>query len=133
MKRVADASEEVKEIWLTAQDTGCYGKDINSSLPQLLKKIIKIPGNFKIRLGMLNPNHVYEYLNELIEVYKSNKIFKFLHIPVQSGNNQILKKMKRKYTVEQYEEIITKLGDPSLTSMFACSISFSPSISITVN
>jgi len=108
MKRVADASEEVKEIWLTAQDTGCYGKDINSSLPQLLKKIIKIPGNFKIRLGMLNPNHVYEYLNELIEVYKSNKIFKFLHIPVQSGNNQILKKMKRKYTVEQYEEIITK-------------------------
>jgi len=100
--------ENIPEIWFTAQDTGCYGKDINSSLPELLTELIQIPGSFKIRLGMLNPNHVYEFLDKLIEIYKSDKIFKFLHIPVQSGNNEILKSMKRKYTVEQFKEIIDK-------------------------
>jgi len=100
--------DRIPEIWLTAQDTGCYGEDINSNLPELLREIIKLPGDFKIRLGMLNPNHVIEFLNELIEVYKSNKIFKFLHIPVQSGNNEILKAMKRKYKVEQFKEVIEK-------------------------
>ena len=100
--------DRIPEIWLTAQDTGCYGKDINSSLPELLKELIQLPGSFKIRLGMLNPNHLIEFLDELIEIYKSDKIFKFLHIPVQSGNNEILKAMKRKYTVEQFKEIIEK-------------------------
>jgi MiaB/RimO family radical SAM methylthiotransferase len=57
---------------------------------------------------MLNPNHVYKFLDKLIEIYKSDKIFKFLHIPVQSGNNEILKSMKRRYTAEQFKEIIEK-------------------------
>ena len=97
-----------KEIWLTAQDTGCYGLDINTNLPNLLKEIIKISGNYKIRLGMANPNHIITFLDELTEIYKSDKIFKFLHIPVQSGNNEILKSMKRKYTIEQFKQIIEK-------------------------
>jgi MiaB-like tRNA modifying enzyme len=100
--------DRIPEIWITAQDTGCYGKDINSNLPELLKEIIQLPSSFKIRLGMLNPNHVISFLDELIEIYKSDKIFKFLHIPVQSGNNEILKAMKRKYTAEQFKEIIDK-------------------------
>jgi MiaB-like tRNA modifying enzyme len=98
----------IPELWLTAQDTGCYGKDINSSLPELLGELIKIPGNFKIRLGMLNPNHLLEFLDKLIEIYKSEKMFKFLHIPVQSGNDHILKSMKRKYTAEQFKEITNR-------------------------
>lgn len=107
----------IPEIWLTAQDTGCYGGDINESLPTLLKDLIKIPGSFKIRIGMLNPNHVLEFLDELIQIYKSDKLFKFLHIPVQSGNNEILKAMKRKYTVEQFKEIINKFRQaiPAIT------------------
>ena len=98
----------VKEIWLTAQDTGCYGKDINTSLPELLKDFTRIPGDFKIRLGMANPNHVKEFLDELIQIYKSDKIFKFLHIPVQSGSDKILKAMKRKYTAEDFKNIISQ-------------------------
>ncbi|MBW2982010.1 tRNA (N(6)-L-threonylcarbamoyladenosine(37)-C(2))-methylthiotransferase [Candidatus Woesearchaeota archaeon] len=111
------AAEGIPEIWLTAQDTGCYGKDIDSSLPELLNELIKLPGNFKIRLGMLNPNHILEFLDKLIEIYKSDKMFKFLHIPVQSGNNDILKEMKRKYTIEQFKEIIEKFKKaiPSIT------------------
>ncbi|MBW2995677.1 tRNA (N(6)-L-threonylcarbamoyladenosine(37)-C(2))-methylthiotransferase [Candidatus Woesearchaeota archaeon] len=115
--RKAIVKDRIPEIWITAQDTGCYGKDINSSLPELLEEIIKIPGEFKIRLGMLNPNHVYEFLDDLIEIYKSEKMFKFLHIPVQSGNNDILKAMKRKYTPEQFKEIIKrfKAAIPNIT------------------
>jgi len=97
-----------KEIWITAQDTGCYGKDIGSSLPELLNELTMINGDFFIRVGMMNPNHVKVMLDELIDVYKNPKIFKFLHIPVQSGNDKILKKMKRKYTVSDFWEIIKR-------------------------
>jgi threonylcarbamoyladenosine tRNA methylthiotransferase CDKAL1 len=101
-------NEGVKEIWLTAQDTGCYGKDASSSLPELLRELIKIPGDFKIRLGMANPNHVKEFLDELIQVYQSDKIFKFIHIPVQSGSDKILEAMKRKYTAQDFRGIISR-------------------------
>ncbi|MBW2977230.1 tRNA (N(6)-L-threonylcarbamoyladenosine(37)-C(2))-methylthiotransferase [Candidatus Woesearchaeota archaeon] len=116
--------EGVKEIWITAQDTGCYGKDINESLPSLLKEVINIPGDFKIRLGMANPNHILEFLDKLIEVYKSEKMFKFLHVPVQSGNNDILKAMRRKYTVEEFKHIIKRfrkaIPDISIATDIIC-------------
>ena len=109
LKQIREAlAENVREIWLTAQDTGCYGKEIHDTLPNLLREIIKIPNKFNIRLGMINPNHVLEYMDELIQIYKSDKLFKFLHIPVQSGNNEILQKMKRKYTAEQFKEIVLR-------------------------
>jgi len=98
----------VKEIWLTAQDTGCYGKDIGSHLSTLLHEIVNLPGDFKIRVGMMNPNHVLNMLNDLIEVYKSDKIYKFLHIPVQSGNNDVLKKMKRQYSADDFTQTVNK-------------------------
>jgi len=95
-----------KEIWLTSQDTGCYGLDKNSTLPELLKEVISIDKEFFIRLGMANPNHVLKYLDELIDVFKNPKMFKFLHVPVQSGCNRILNLMNRKYTVEDFKKII---------------------------
>ena len=98
----------VKEIYLTSQDTAAYGVDINLQLPDLLREVLKIEGEFFIRLGMGNPNHFIKYTDELIELFKDKKMYKFLHIPVQSGNNQILKSMKREYTVEEYKTIITK-------------------------
>jgi len=106
--RLAVRKDNIPEIWLTAQDTGCYGKDIGGSLPDMLNDLIKIPGDFKIRLGMLNPNHAFEFLEDLINIYKSEKMFKFLHIPVQSGSDEVLKAMKRKYAAEQFREIIRK-------------------------
>ncbi len=95
-----------KEIWLTAQDTGSYGLDINTNIVELLNLAINIQGDFKIRLGMANPEHVYTMLKELIEVYKSPKMFKFLHVPVQSGSNDILKRMGRKYNIKQFINIV---------------------------
>jgi len=98
--------EEAKEILLTAQDTACYGLDINTNIVELLKEIVKIPGNFKIRLGMGNPQYLKKYKKELVEMFKSEKIYKFLHVPVQSGNNRILKLMNRGYSRKEYLELI---------------------------
>jgi MiaB/RimO family radical SAM methylthiotransferase len=58
---------------------------------------------------MMDPNNIILILDDLTEILKSNKIFKFLHIPVQSGNDEILKKMKRLYTIDEFKKIIKKL------------------------
>jgi MiaB-like tRNA modifying enzyme len=96
------------EIWLTSQDNGCYGIDTGTNLPELLKKVIAVEGDFYVRLGMMNPNSIKQFIDELIEVYKNKKMFKFIHIPVQSGSNRILKEMGRQYTVEEFTEIVQK-------------------------
>ncbi len=97
-----------KKIWLTSQDNACYGKDIGTNLPELLKEICKIEGNFSVRVGMMNPAHLKSIIDELIEIYKNEKIEKFLHLPVQSGSDRILKLMKRGYTVRDFIEIVEK-------------------------
>lgn len=96
-----------REIWITSQDTGCYGNDIKTSLPALLERLCDIEGDFKIRVGMANPNWVKGYLKELIRAFKHPKLFKFLHIPLQSGNNDILKRMNRGYTKEDFMNIVS--------------------------
>lgn len=107
----------VREIWLTAQDTGCYGVDIGTSLPELLNKIVKIPGNFKVRVGMMNPNHLSGIIDDMIKMFMHEKMFRFIHIPVQSGNDRILKLMNRKYTSQDYKKLIKKLKEnvPDIT------------------
>ncbi len=99
-------SEGCKEIWITAQDTGAYGKDIGTSLPALLEKICEVSGDFRVRIGMMNPNHAVKMLPSLVKALQNEKMFKFLHLPVQSGSNEVLKKMNRYYTVSEYKEII---------------------------
>ena len=55
--------EGVKEIWLTSEDTGTYGRDIGSSLPQLLWELVKvIPDDCMLRVGMTNPPYILEHL-----------------------------------------------------------------------
>ncbi len=99
-----------KEIWITSQDTGAYMLEQTGKIEliNLLKEILSIPSDFKIRLGMMNPGNTIKILDELIELYKNPKMFKFLHIPVQSGNNEILKKMNRQYPVETFYEIVER-------------------------
>jgi MiaB-like tRNA modifying enzyme len=103
LKEISNSIKQgCKEIWLTAQDTGCY-----PNLPNLLNKICSLEGDFRVRLGMINPNHVLE-MPELVDTMKNEKMFKFLHIPIQSGNNRILKLMNRFYTIEDFKQIVSK-------------------------
>jgi MiaB-like tRNA modifying enzyme len=107
VKEVENAvNEGCKEIWITSQDNACYGKDINTTLPELLKKISEIDGNFFVRVGMMNPAHTTDILEDLLDAYESKKIFKFLHLPVQSGSDSILELMKRNYTVKDFLHIV---------------------------
>ncbi len=103
----------VSQIWLTSQDTGCYGMDNDDGyhLPELLKDCCGIPGDFLIRLGMANPDHVIKNLDPLIEAFKHPKMFKFLHIPVQSGSDEVLKRMRRKYTVDDFKTIVKRFRE----------------------
>jgi tRNA A37 methylthiotransferase MiaB len=66
-------------------------------------KRLKDQWKFFVRVGMMNPDTIMPVLKELIEAYKSPKLFKFLHIPVQSGNDRVLKMMGRKYTVLDFK------------------------------
>ena len=95
-----------REVWLTSQDNGCYGKDRGSSLADLLDKIAKLDGCFKVRVGMMNPTHIIDDIGRIVDVLREEKFFKFLHIPVQSGCNDVLSDMRRGYTREDFIRIV---------------------------
>jgi threonylcarbamoyladenosine tRNA methylthiotransferase CDKAL1 len=99
-----------KEIWLTSQDNGAYGLDSGErKLHILLHAILnKVPGNYMIRLGMVNPRHILPMIDELITIFHDDRMFKFLHIPIEAGNNEILGKMNRKYNLHEFKEIVAK-------------------------
>jgi MiaB-like tRNA modifying enzyme len=95
-----------REILLTAQDTAAYGLDAGTSLPDLLNSITSLDGKFRIRVGMMNPRNVIPILPELLDAYASEKIYKFLHLPVQSGDDGVLDAMLRGYTVDEFMRIV---------------------------
>ncbi len=95
-----------KEIFVTAQDTGAYGLDIGTDLPSLLERIAAIPMQFRARIGMMNPGQARGIVPGLLDAYESEKIYKFLHVPVQSGSDRVLENMRRDYTVEDFREIV---------------------------
>ena len=96
-----------KEIQITSQDTGAYGLDRGRyMLPDLLEEICKIEGNFRVRVGMMNPRHAMEMLPDLINAFESEKVYKFIHLPVQSGDEKVLKDMNRDHGVEEFVEVV---------------------------
>jgi len=97
-----------KEVRLTSQDTASYGKDTNASLPSLISSICKIKGEFRIRVGMMHPLSAYPIFDELLDSYANEKVYKFLHLPLQSGSERILKKMRRGYGIKNFLEMVKK-------------------------
>ena len=105
-----DVAANCKEIWLTSTDNGCYGLDLKTDLVELLEQCSNIEGEYKIRVGMMNPMYVPRFLDRLISLYLNNdKIFKFLHMPVQSGSERILRKMKRGHTAKIFLDVVKEL------------------------
>jgi MiaB-like tRNA modifying enzyme len=101
--------EGCKEIWITSQDNAAYGMENiwRSSLPELLKDILSIKKEFIVRIGMMNVKNLMPIADDMIKIFKNDNVFKFLHIPLQSGNDGILEKMKRNYTVNEFRELIS--------------------------
>lgn len=104
-------ADGVVEVMLLGQNVNSYGKTLEHSMTfaQLLTEIEKIEGLERIRFMTSHPKDLSD---ELIEVMKhSKKICKHLHLPVQSGSTEILKKMNRRYTKEQYLELVRKIKE----------------------
>ncbi|XP_066147732.1 threonylcarbamoyladenosine tRNA methylthiotransferase isoform X1 [Euwallacea fornicatus] len=117
--RAKQAFEEgVVEIWLTSEDTGTYGRDIGSSLPELLWKLVEvIPNGCRLRLGMTNPPYILEHLDEIVKIMHHPRVYGFLHVPVQSGSDQVLADMKREYCRTDFEHVVQFLQErvPGMT------------------
>lgn len=99
-------SRGIGEVRISSLDTAAYGKDIGVRLPSLVDGICSLTGKFRLRVGMMEPKNTQEILPELLDSYSSKRVFKFLHLPVQSGDNRILNSMNREYESETYFEIV---------------------------
>ena len=93
-----------KELLVTAQDTACYGKDSGSNLSELMESLCAIGGDFKIRIGMMNPDSLRGQEGDLARIIGHKKVYKFLHLPVQTGSDRLLRTMGRGYNVKEFEE-----------------------------
>ena len=101
-------NQGVNEIILSGINVGDFGKDTNENLLKLLLEIEKIKKLNRYRISSIEPNLLNDSIIKLLA--KSNKAVPHLHIPLQSGNNKILKSMKRRYTIEDYDELIIKIN-----------------------
>jgi threonylcarbamoyladenosine tRNA methylthiotransferase CDKAL1 len=101
------------EILLTSQDTAAYGLDVGRSyLPDLLSRITgRVTGNYGVRVGMMNPTHLRSGLDELLDAFDHPNLFKFFHIPIQSGSDSVLKMMGRGYSVDDTRRIFGSIRD----------------------
>ncbi|MBS3136178.1 tRNA (N(6)-L-threonylcarbamoyladenosine(37)-C(2))-methylthiotransferase [Candidatus Woesearchaeota archaeon] len=118
IRHISKAIEDgAKEIWLTSQDTAAYGKDKGSSIIELLGKITGIERDFMLRVGMGNPDFLKDCAEKYASAIKHNRVFKFVHIPVQAGSDKVLRDMRREYTVNDFKKIVMKLREeiPSIT------------------
>lgn len=112
-KIVEEAREAIsngcKELQVTAQDSACYGADSGESFSKLLNELASLDGDFRIRVGMMHPKSLKGQLDDVIDAFKNNeKIYNFVHIPIQTGSPKVLEEMNRLHTMEEYKMMIDK-------------------------
>jgi threonylcarbamoyladenosine tRNA methylthiotransferase CDKAL1 len=119
-----DLSAGVRQFWFTSQDTGCYGRDVGTNLAELLKAVCNVEGDFRIRVGMMTPNMAENILEDLIQAFESERIFKFVHLPVQSGDDHVLKRMRRFYSADDFKRVVrafrTRFPDITVATDVIC-------------
>lgn len=118
------AADGVKEVMLLGQNVNSYGLDFEDCNPdkisfaRLIEEVCKVEGLERVRFMTPHPK---DFSDELIETIKKNpKIARHIHLPLQSGNTEILRRMNRKYTKESYlalvDKIRTELPDVAITT-----------------
>lgn len=113
VESVRDAVERgAVEVRLTGQDTGAYGVDLpgRPRLPDLVAAILdKVPGDYRIRVGMMNPEHLLEWVDDYLDLFRDERLYRFFHIPVQSGDDEMLRIMRRNYTVSEFKGLVRRI------------------------
>jgi tRNA A37 methylthiotransferase MiaB len=112
-------------FFLTAEDTGGYGLDINSNFAALLREMVNIKGDYWINIYALNPQWVVQYIDELEQIVRKGKI-KAICIPIQSGNRRILQQMHRYPDIEKITNALIRLkkADPNLSLATHCIVGY---------
>jgi len=100
-----------REIYLTGQEVSAYGRDRGYDLADLLERILdEVPGRYLIRLGMMEPMELSTIIDRLLDIIKEDwRVYRFFHVPVQSGSDKVLRLMRRKYSVELFKELVRKI------------------------
>lgn len=113
----------IKQIYLTSQDCSTYQYN-GSKLVDVVKEIVNFNYEFFLRIGMVNPSFLINNLDQLISMYKLENVYQFLHVPIQSASNDILKKMQRTYVIpdiiNQLEELREKFPYLTISTDIIC-------------
>ncbi len=110
-------SNGVREIELASHYTGAYGLDRGTNIAKLMWRISSIGGDFMVRVGMLNPEHLHRYMDEFVGAFEDERFYRFVHLPVQSGSDSVLRSMRRNYAARDVELMAKELRDrvPGMT------------------
>ena len=113
-------AEGVSEVWLSSEDTGAYGVDIGTDVTRLFRDLVAaLPddGSCMLRLGMTNPPYILAHLDAVAEAMRHPSVYAFLHVPVQAGSDAVLERMRREYTVAEFEKVVDVLTEkvPGIT------------------
>ena len=100
------AARGASEIQLTGQDVSAWGMDVGQDLAYLLTQIGGAKGDFCLRVGMMNPATAGRIIDRLAPAFAHEKIFAFVHLPVQSGSDTVLASMNRGYTAAEFEAVV---------------------------
>lgn len=96
----------IREFWITSQDVACYGRDVGTDLSALLNALSGVEGDFRVRVGMMTPNMVADILGNLVQAFTAGHFFRFVHLPVQSGDDEVLGRMRRSYSVGEFRNTV---------------------------
>ncbi|MCE4604273.1 MAG: tRNA (N(6)-L-threonylcarbamoyladenosine(37)-C(2))-methylthiotransferase [Aeropyrum sp.] len=126
VEKVEDAIKRgAREIRLTGTDVAVYGVDLpgRPTIADLVAMILdKVEGDYRIRVGMMTPDQTIDFLDSLLDVYRDERVYKYFHLPVQSGDDEVLKIMKRNYTVAEFKAMHRKIKAVYPEAMIATDI-----------
>ncbi len=106
----------IKQIYLTSQDCSTYENN-DIKLADLVRSIVELDYDFFLRIGMINPRFLVEDFQQIISIFELEKVYQFLHVPIQSGSDDILREMERKYIISEIKDKLATLRQqfPDLT------------------
>ncbi|PLJ76969.1 tRNA (N(6)-L-threonylcarbamoyladenosine(37)-C(2))-methylthiotransferase [Infirmifilum sp. SLHALR2] len=124
IEAVRDAVRKgAKEVYLVGQDLAAYGYDLGTNLAGLVRRVLEeVDGEYRIRIGMMEPMLLSKQLDALVDLMHDGRVYRYFHIPVQAGDDRVLRLMNRKYTVREYKSLIQRIRSAGFTSSVATDI-----------
>jgi MiaB-like tRNA modifying enzyme len=95
-----------QQILLAAQDAAAYGQDRGCTLSDLVEALCGLEQDFRIRIGMMSVSSILNILEELVQTFGHPKVYKFLHVPVQSGSERVITLMERGHTIADFKRVV---------------------------